>query len=64
MSNEISPVILALAAYLKGEVITEGQHRAIFQFGFLAHRASGRAYLTTAGEEALRDNGLGLLASP
>lgn len=59
MSNEVSPVILALAAYKRGNLISDSQRRLLLQFGFLEVGNNGRAHITIGGEEALRDNGLG-----
>ena len=59
MSNEVSPVILALAAYMRGGHISDSQRRAMLQFGFLEIGNNGRDHITIAGEEAIRDNGLG-----
>ena len=54
----ISPVILALADWVKGVKLSDEAFDRIQQFGFVHSDQNGNFQLTPSGKQALQENGL------
>ncbi|TFW09683.1 hypothetical protein E4K72_04705 [Oxalobacteraceae bacterium OM1] len=53
-----SPVILALAKWVRGEAVREESLCRMQQFGFIHPDVNGTLQLTLPGKQALEENGL------
>ena len=55
---KISPVILALADWVKGKKVSDEALHKMQQFGFIYPDNNGHLQLTPSGKQTLRENGL------
>lgn len=55
---KISPVILVLANWVKGQKVSDEALYRMQQFGFVYPDKNGNLQLTPSGEQTLRENGL------
>lgn len=56
--KEISPVILALAEWVKGKAVSNENLHKMQQFGFIFPDQNGNLQLTPGGKQSLQDNNL------
>lgn len=54
----VSPVIFALADWVKGQKVSDGSLYKMQQFGFVFPDKNGNLQLTPSGEQTLQENGL------
>lgn len=57
-AREVSPVVLALAKWVKGEKVSDEALYRMQQFGFICRGSDGHLQITQVGKEALSVNGL------